>query len=119
MIFALMLIFAVLMVVSLFAAILGCLEIGWRIRSKGLTQETSNSDAGLNALDGAVFGLKGLLIAFTFSGRRVACFEGRRSLIVTETNDIGTAYLRLDMLPRRCATGVAAGTSATTSRRAP
>ncbi len=92
-----MLIFAVL-VVSLFAAILGCLEIGWRIRSKGLTQETSNSDAGLNALDGAVFGLMGLLIAFTFSGA-ASRFEGRRSLIVTETNDIGTAYLRLDMLP--------------------
>jgi hypothetical protein len=92
-----MLIFAVL-VVSLFAAILGCLEIGWRIRSKGLAQETSNSDAGQNALDGAVFGLMGLLIAFTFSGA-ASRFETRRSLIVQETNDIGTAYLRIDMLP--------------------
>jgi hypothetical protein len=87
-----------LMVLTLFAAILVCLEVGWRIRSKGLAEETSASDAGLNALDGAVFGLMGLLIAFTFSGA-ASRFEARRSLIVQETNDIGTAYLRLDMLP--------------------
>jgi hypothetical protein len=92
-----MLIFG-LLVVSLFAAILGCLEIGWQIRSKGLAKETADSDAGLNALDGAVFGLMGLLIAFTFSGA-ASRFEARRSLIVQETNDIGTAYLRIDMLP--------------------
>jgi hypothetical protein len=96
-IFSLMLTFA-LLVLALFAAILICLEIGWRIRSKGLAAETSNSDAGLNALDGAVFALMGLLIAFTFSGA-ASRFEVRRSLIVQETNDIGTAYLRLDMLP--------------------
>jgi hypothetical protein len=87
-----------LLVLALFAAILICLEIGWRVRSAGLAKETPNSDAGLNALDGAVFGLMGLLIAFTFSGA-ASRFEVRRSLIVQETNDIGTAYLRLDMLP--------------------
>ncbi len=92
-----MLIF-VLLVLALFAAILICLEIGWRIRSNGLAAETSNSDAGLNALDGAVFALMGLLIAFTFSGA-ASRFDVRRSLIVQETNDIGTAYLRIDMLP--------------------
>ncbi len=94
---SLMLIF-ISVVLSLFAAILACLEIGWRIRSAGLAKETPNSDAGLNALDGAVFGLMGLLIAFTFSGAATR-FEARKSLIVQETNDIGTAYLRLDMLP--------------------
>ena len=40
----------------------------------------------------------GLLIAFTFSGA-ASRFEARRALIVQETNDIGTAYLRIDMLP--------------------
>ena len=92
-----MLIF-VLLVLALFAAILLCLEIGWRIRSAGLADETSNSDAGLNALDGAVFALMGLLIAFTFSGA-ASRFEVRRSLIVQETNDIGTAYLRSTCCP--------------------
>jgi hypothetical protein len=92
-----MLIF-LLLVLALFAGILVCLEIGWRLRSKGLASETAISDAGLNALDGAVFGLMGLLIAFTFSGA-ASRFEVRRTLIVQETNDIGTAYLRIDMLP--------------------
>jgi len=40
----------------------------------------------------------GLLIAFTFSGANRR-FDARRQLIVEETNNIGTAYLRLDVLP--------------------
>src|SRR4029453_18497626 len=40
----------------------------------------------------------GLLIAFTFSGA-AARFDSRRQLIVEETNNIGTAYLRVDLLP--------------------
>jgi hypothetical protein len=53
---------------------------------------------GLVAIEGAVFGLMGLLIAFTFGSAAVR-FETRRNLIVEEANDIGTAYLRLDVLP--------------------
>jgi len=45
-----------------------------------------------------VFGLLGLLIAFTFSGA-ASRFEDRRHLITTEANAIGTAYLRIDLLP--------------------
>jgi hypothetical protein len=40
----------------------------------------------------------GLLIAFTFSGA-AARFDARRHLIVEEANAIGTAYLRLELLP--------------------
>src|SRR6266513_2257041 len=49
-------------------------------------------------LEVAVFALLGLLLAFTFSGA-ASRFDTRRQLIVEETNDIGTAYLRLDLLP--------------------
>jgi hypothetical protein len=41
----------------------------------------------------------GLLIAFTFTGA-ASRFETRRSLIVQETNAMGTAWLRLDLLPQ-------------------
>ena len=54
--------------------------------------------AGLGAVDGAVFALLGLMIAFTFSGA-ASRLEVRRQLIVQEANAIGTAYLRLDLLP--------------------
>src|SRR5215510_4984847 len=47
---------------------------------------------------GAVFALLGLLIAFTFSGA-ASRFDARRQLVVEEANAIGTAYLRLDLLP--------------------
>jgi hypothetical protein len=51
-----------------------------------------------NSVEGAVFALFGLLLAFTFSGA-IARYDTHRELSVEESNDIGTAYLRLDLLP--------------------
>lgn len=65
--------------------------IRWLPKSK-----SGNTAAGL--LDGAVYALLGLLIAFTFSGA-ASRFDYRRELVVEEANAIGTAYLRLDLLP--------------------
>lgn len=48
-------------------------------------------------MDGAIFGLMGLLIAFTFTGA-ASRFDHRRDLIREEVNAIGTAWLRLDLL---------------------
>jgi len=45
----------------------------------------------------AVFGLLGLLLAFTFSGA-LQRFDDRRHLVVEETNAIGTAWYRIDLL---------------------
>jgi hypothetical protein len=53
---------------------------------------------GTGTVDAGVFGLMGLLLAFTFSGASDR-FERRRILISDEANTIGTAYLRLDLLP--------------------
>jgi len=71
------------------------IECGRRIR---LRNKDANASRGLGVIDGAVFGLMGLLLAFSFSGAE-SRFEGRRQLIVQETNAIGTAYLRVDLLP--------------------
>lgn len=56
------------------------------------------ADAGVGALDAAIYGLFGLLLAFIFSGA-ASRFDHRREMIVSETNAIGTAYLRVDLLP--------------------
>jgi hypothetical protein len=53
---------------------------------------------GIGVAEGAVFTLLGLLLAFTFSGAAQR-FEQRRHLITAEANAIGTAYLRIDVLP--------------------
>ena len=97
-----------LLVTGLFAAVLVCLEVGWRIRTGCLVGESADADAGLSAIDGAVFGLMGLLIAFTFSGA-AARFEIHRDLIVKETNAIGTAWLRVDLLPPSAQPALRAG----------
>src|SRR5215510_13227920 len=65
---------------------------GRRIRDDDGAQE------GRTAIGGAVYGLLALLIAFTFSGAATR-FDSRRYLIVDEANAIGTAYLRVDLLP--------------------
>ena len=74
------------------------LEIGRRIGIRRQARDTEGARAGLGAIEGAIFALLGLLIAFTFSGA-AARFDARRQLIVEETNAIGTAYLRIDLLP--------------------
>ena len=83
---------------GLFLGMLLFLEIGRRIGIRRMKEDAGALGEGVGAVDGAVFALLGLLIAFTFSGAS-ARFDTRRQLIVEETNDIGTAYLRLDLLP--------------------
>src|ERR1700757_3957235 len=87
---------AVIFVGVLFAGMLTCLEIGRRLGRAAVGD--AGGKEGLGVIEGAVFALLGLLIAFTFSGAATR-FEDRRHLIVEEANDIGTAYLRVDLLP--------------------
>jgi hypothetical protein len=80
----------------LFAAIFWALESGRRL---GARKRVAGAEpGGTSAIDAAVFALLGLLVAFTFSGA-ASRFDTRRGLVVEETNDIGTAYLRIDFVP--------------------
>lgn len=83
---------------ALFVTLLLCMEIGRRIGRHRLARNPDALDAGTGAVDGMVFALLGLLVAFTFSGAS-SRFDDRRAMIVTEANNIGTAYLRIDLLP--------------------
>jgi len=60
-------------------------------------QKTVSSISSI--IETSVLGLMGLLIGFSFyaAGTR---FDARRSLMGQEANAIGTAYLRIDLLPR-------------------
>ena len=87
-----------LVAVGLFVVMMLSVEVGRRVgRQRYATDKDSFAD-GLGAAEGAIFALLGLLIAFTFSGA-ASRFEERRHLITQEANDIGTAWLRIDLLP--------------------
>ena len=81
----------------LFVVLILCMELGRRMGRRRLARDPDLLD-GIGAVDGMVYALLGLLVAFTFSGA-ASRFDDRRALIVTEANDIGTAYLRIALLP--------------------
>jgi hypothetical protein len=90
---------AILTIAGMVGATLCMLEVGRRIGVRRMTLDPEGAaKASTGAIDGAVFGLLGLLIAFTFSGA-AARFDARRQMIVEEANSVGTAWLRLDLLP--------------------
>jgi hypothetical protein len=82
---------------GLFLGMLFLMECGRRIGVYPRAKDPDFAKAGFGAIEGAILGLLGLVLAFTFSGAGTR-FDARRQLIVEETNAIGTAYLRLDML---------------------
>ena len=84
--------------VSLFLGMVLFLEAGRRLARRERAKDSEKGSTGIASVEGAVFALFGLLLAFTFSGS-VDRFDKHRELIAEETNAIGTAYLRLDLLP--------------------
>ena len=89
---------AMLLTTALFVGMLITFEAGRRIGVARLKRDPEGLTKGAGAAEGAVFALLGLLLAFTFSGA-ASRFEARRFYIDTEANAIGTAYLRIDLLP--------------------
>lgn len=90
--------YAVLFAVALFVGMMIMLEIGRRLGDRYELLDPDGAHTGTGPVEGAVFALFGLLVAFSFSGA-AARFDARRHLIVEETNAVGTAYLRLDLTP--------------------
>jgi hypothetical protein len=87
---------ALFFVLVLCLGMLACFYIGRRVGTREAAKQAGK--VGLGAIEAAIFALLGLLIAFTFSGA-ASRFEERRHLIIEEANDIGTAYLRIELLP--------------------
>src|SRR5262245_49891522 len=84
--------------VSLFVGILVAIVAGRRIGRRALASHGGTRSLSVGSMETAVFALMGLLIAFTFSGA-LDRFDKRRAQVVDEANAIGTAWLRIDLLP--------------------
>jgi hypothetical protein len=77
---------------------LACIELGRRIGRARVIRLGDQALEGFSAVEGGVFALLGLLLAFSFSAA-AARFDARRDLIVREANAIDVAYRRVDLLP--------------------
>jgi hypothetical protein len=84
--------------VALFIGIMLAIASGRWIGRRHVARYGTHTLDSVVSLETAVFALLGLLIAFTFSGA-LTRFDLRRAQIVDEANAIGTAYLRIELLP--------------------
>src|ERR1051325_11341719 len=84
--------------VVLFGGISAALAAGRWIGKRTIARYGPSAAPALGSLETAVFALLGLMIAFTFSGA-LSRFDPRRAQIVDEANAMGTAYLRIDLVP--------------------
>lgn len=89
---------AELLLLGLFAGMVVCLVIGQRLGRRDKVETADSTLLRLTAVEAAIFGLMGLMVAFTFSGAADR-YEFRRQLVVQEANSIGTSYRSLDLLP--------------------
>ena len=74
------------------------LQLGLEVGSRLGKRRAEEPNKGTDAVASIVYGLLTLLLSFSFS-LAVARFDARRHIIVDEANSVGTAYLRLDLLP--------------------
>ena len=89
---------ASILCLMLFAGCILMVKAGKAIRNKYLQKDEQESKGGVNSLLGALFGLWGFILAFTF-GNSSSRFETIRSLMVDEANIIRTAILRTETFP--------------------
>lgn len=87
----------VVIAAALFLVLVVCLEAGYRLGAKRV-KAIPNAHDGFGTIEGAVFGLFGLLLSLSFFGA-ASRLDSRRQLIVQEANAIASAYMRVDLLP--------------------
>jgi hypothetical protein len=94
----------VLVALSILGAMLAALELGFRFGRRSVKHHDAPASGQVGAIQGALLGLLGLLLGFSFAAAGARFLE-RQDLITSEANAIGTLYLRADLLaePHRTA----------------
>jgi hypothetical protein len=73
-------------------------EVGYRWGLRDARRSARLTHEGVTSVEASAYALLGLLLAFSFAGATNR-LENKRQVIVDEANAIGTAYLRVDVLP--------------------
>jgi hypothetical protein len=90
--------FTGLITALLFVGLVVMQEAGRALGRRWRARTGEEKIPGIAAIESSIYGLLGLLVAFTFNGAATR-FEQRRALVTEEVNAIGTAYRRLSLLP--------------------
>jgi hypothetical protein len=80
------------------AVLFGLAEVGYRIGLRLFAAHDEARRSQIGGVQGAMLGLLGLLLGFTFS-MAVNRYEQRRDLVLKEANAIGTTWMRAGLLP--------------------
>lgn len=75
-------------------------ELGYRIGLRLFAAKDEARRSQIGGVQGAILGLLGLLLGFTFS-MAVNRYETRRAMVLQEANAVGTAWLRAGLLPEQ------------------
>lgn len=73
-------------------------KLGNKMRKRFWRSEEGDTRGGINSLLGALFGLWGFILAFSF-GQSGVRFENLRSMIVDEANYLRNTIIRADLFP--------------------
>lgn len=110
------LILNILTAVGIFGLLAAALEFAFRRGRRAASEKDAPAASQIGAIQGAVLGLLGLLLAFSFSAAGSRFLE-RQDLIVAEANAIGTAHLRADLLDEPHRTALQTALARYTARR--
>lgn len=83
---------------GLAAAMLALQRVGRAIGKRRAEADPEKHAAGLGTVEGPLYGLFGLLLAFTFAGA-TSRFQDRRAMILDEAKAVSTAWETLELLP--------------------
>lgn len=89
---------SLLIAVGLLVLMLTALESGYRMGAARAATASDSWRSQVSAIEGAMLGLLALILGFTFS-LALQRYDRRSEAVVEEANAIGTAWLRLDLLP--------------------
>lgn len=89
---------SVLIAAILLLSMTGALEAGYRIGIRSAAGTSDDFKSHIQAIQGSLLGVLALLLGFTFS-LALQRYDTRSEAVATESNAIGTAFLRTDFLP--------------------
>jgi hypothetical protein len=106
-----------LVAAGMFGLMMAGLEVGYRFGRRRFEQDANaRASSAVSAVQGAILGLLGLLLAFSFAAAATRFLE-RQDLIVAEANAIGTAALRAELLDEPYHVGLYSALTHYTERR--